>query len=182
MVKLTKLSPLARQILNYLVVSGSVLLCLLLLPTRLPGMQLLGIGPHWTVIWVVSWSVKRTSWSGALAGMVLGSLQDFMNGVFPVHFFSLSLVGALTARLQKRKYIQEDFISIALIVFGMTLLAETVTAIIYGWQYRQQLNYVWSNYQHIALAASLLSSLWAPVVHYPLNLWWERIRELEQPH
>lgn len=159
-----------------------MLLCLLLLPARLPGMQLLGIGPHWTVIWVVSWSVKRSSWSGALAGVVLGSLQDFLNGLFPVHLFGLSLVGALTARLQKQKYIQEDFISIALIVFGMTLLAETVTAIVYGWQYQQQLNRIWSNYQHIALASSLLSSLWAPVVYYPLNLWWERIRELEQTH
>jgi len=37
--------------------------------------------------------------------------------------------GILTARLQKQRYIQEDFISVALIVFGMAVLAETVTAL-----------------------------------------------------
>ena len=80
-------------------------------------MELLGVGPHWLLIWVVAWSVKRTMWQGALAGLVLGLLQDAMTAPHPTHTLSLIVVGVLTARLQKQRYLQEDIISVALIVF-----------------------------------------------------------------
>ena len=72
----------------------SVLLCLLMLPTRFPGMELLGIGPNWVLIWVVSWSVKRSALSGALAGVILGLLQDAMTSLNPSHAVSLGIVWA----------------------------------------------------------------------------------------
>ena len=161
---------------------------------RLPGMELLGIAPNWLLIWVVAWSVKRTAVRGAIAGLVLGLLQDGMTSPDPTHTISLSLVGILTARLQKPRYIKEDFISIALIVFGMTVLAETVTALQFsfaGNSFRGTDSYtadapccakappslaaIWAYYQRIALASAILSSLWAPVVYYPLNQWWEKM-------
>ncbi|XPM61718.1 MAG: rod shape-determining protein MreD [Leptolyngbya sp. IPPAS B-1204] len=97
------------------------------------------------------------------------------------------VVGALTARLQKQRYIQEDFISIALIVFGMAVLAETITAIQFSLQTigiasaNQQLGNIWLYHQRIALTSAILSSLWAPAVYYPLNRWWEHMAEFEQP-
>ena len=155
---------------------GSVTLCLLLLPTRLPGMELLGIGPNWLLIWVVVWSIKRTPVQGAIAGTALGLVQDGMTSVYPSHIFSLVLVGMLTALMQKQRYIQEDFISVALIVFGMALLAETAIAIQYCFQGTREMGEVWADYQRIALASAILSSLWAPVLYYPLNRWWEQIK------
>src|ERR671933_878663 len=116
---ISQFSPWARQILNWIVTVGSVMLCLLVLPTRLPGMELLEIAPNWLLIWVVAWSLKRTVLQGALAGLVLGLIQDGMTSPQPTHIISLVLVGILTARIQKQRYIQEDFISVALIVFGM---------------------------------------------------------------
>lgn len=162
-----------RPLLNCLVIVGSVLVCLLLLPTRLPGMEFLGIGTHWLLIWVVAWSVKRTIFQGAIAGIALGLIQDGMTSAYPSHAFGLALVGMLTAAIQKQRYIQEDFISIALIVFGMALVAETVNAIQYSIQGIRELAEIWTDQQRIALASAILSSLWAPVVYYPLNLWWE---------
>ncbi|MBV8883147.1 MAG: rod shape-determining protein MreD, partial [Chroococcidiopsidaceae cyanobacterium CP_BM_RX_35] len=183
--------PLIRQVINWTVTIGSALLCLLLLPMRLPGMELLGITPNWSLIWVVTWSIKRTAIQGASAGLVLGLLQDGMTSPDPTHTLSLSLVGVLTARLQKPRYIKEDFISIALIVFCMAVLAETLTALQFSFISHSfdvdscaadvpcstnaipNLAEIWTYYQRIALASAILSSLWAPVVYYPLNRWWE---------
>ena len=174
--------PHKRQIVNWTVTVSSVLLCLLVLPMRLPGMELLGIAPNWLLIWVVVWSVKRTVVQGAIAGLVLGLLQDGMTSPHPTHALSLTVVGILTARLQKHRYIQEDFISVALIVFGMTVLAETVTTLQFSFvsaSAARNLADIWTYHQRIALSSAILSSLWAPVVYYPLNSWWEKINVLE---
>lgn len=168
-------------VVNWLVTAVSALLCLLILPTRLPGMELLGVGPNWLLIWVVSWSVKRTPAEGAIAGLVLGLMQDGMTALYPSHAINLAIVGYLTARLQKQRYIQEDFISIALIVFGMAVLAETITALqlsaislnVPEFKPQRTLSEIWFYHQRIALSSAILSSLWAPAIYYPLSRWWE---------
>ena len=169
--QMSRCSPETKLVANALLTIGSVFLCLLVLPSRLPGMELLEIGPNWLLIWVVAWSVKRTPMQGCMAGLVLGLLQDGMTAPFPSHSLGLALAGFLTGRLQKQKYIQEDFISVALIVFGMEVVSETITAlqfIIVG----RSLTELWIDYQRIALVSAILSSLWAPIVYYPLNRWW----------
>ena len=176
----SQFSPWARQIINWVVTVGSVILCLMVVPTRLPGMELLGIAPNWLLIWVVAWSIKRTSVQGALAGLVLGLMQDGMTAHQPTHVLSLVVVGILTGRIQKQRYIQEDFISVALIVFGMAVVGETVTAIQYSLQGDRNLAEIWTDHQRIALSSAILSSLWAPVLYYPLNRWWERMNFIEQ--
>jgi rod shape-determining protein MreD len=177
---LARWHPGTRQMVNWLVMFGSVLLCLLMLPTRFPGMELLGIGPNWLLIWVVAWSVKRSVFAGTIAGIILGLLQDGMTSPDPTHAISLGIVGGLTGLIQKQRFIQEDFISIALIVFGMAVLSETI----FGLQLVLMGGYsgesVWTYYQRVALASAILNSLWAPVVYYPLNHWWQKIKLLEQ--
>jgi rod shape-determining protein MreD len=163
-----------RQLQNWAVTVGSVLVCLLLLPMRLPGMELLGIGPNWLAIWVVAWSANRKPYQGILAGLATGFLLDGMSRAEPTHAIGLALVGFLTASLKKSRYIQEDFISVALIVFGMVLVAETVMAVQFLFVGDRDLAVVWQNYQVIALASAVLSSLWAPVVYVPLQWFWQR--------
>lgn len=173
--------------MNWVVTVLSVLLCLFILPTRFPGMELLGVGPNWLLIWVVAWSIRRTAWQGAIAGLVLGLIQDGMTAPHPTHAISLAIVGILTARIQKQRYIQEDFISVALIVFGMAVLAETITAIQFSLQgigastysAHRALAEIWFYHQRIALSSAILSSLWAPVVYYPLNRWWQQTSAVE---
>ncbi|MBW4659220.1 MAG: rod shape-determining protein MreD [Drouetiella hepatica Uher 2000/2452] len=188
MIDLHALHPTTRRLLDCCVTAASVLFCLLLLPTRLPGMELLSSNPNWLLIWVVAWSVKRTLFQGALAGLALGLIQDGMTSPNPTHAFSLAIVGLLTARIQKPRYVKEDFISIALIVFGMAVLAETIIAIQFSLgtlgaesgDGQRTLSEIWIYHQQIALSSAILSSLWAPVVYYPLNHWWERIQISEQ--
>lgn len=182
-------NPYTLRALNWTVTVSSVLVCLLLLPTRLPGMELLAVGPNWLLIWVVAWSVKRTALQGAIAGLALGFIQDGMTSPNPTHAISLAIVGILTARIQKQRYIREDFISIALIVFGMAVLAETVIAVQFSWQtfvsdtaqVQRNLGEIWVYHQQIALSSAILSSLWAPALYYPLNRWWELIGDIEPP-
>lgn len=172
--------PRIRQLCDWTVTVGSVLLCLVLHFTRLPGMELLSIGPNWLLIWVVAWSVKRSVFVGGLAGIVMGMLQDGLTSPDPTHALSLGIVGMLTSLIQKQRFIQEDFISIALIVFGMAVLSETIFALQLTLMRDRQVESIWKYYQLVALASSILSSLWAPVVYYPLNRWWQQMKLLEQ--
>jgi rod shape-determining protein MreD len=181
--KLADWYPWLRQAMDWIVTFGSVLLCLLMLPTRLPGMELLDIGPNWLLIWVVAWSVKRSVFSGALAGVILGLLQDGMTAPHPTHAISLGIVGILTSLIQKQRFIQEDFISIALIVFGMAVVSNTIFALQLsfmggncGYECFRNPEEIWTYYQRVALASAILSSLWAPVLYYPLNRWWQRMK------
>lgn len=154
-------------------------------------MDILGVGPNWLLIWVVAWSISRTPFEGAIAGITLGLLQDsltvpFQSSLlipFPTHALGLMLAGILTARLQQRRFIQEDLISIALIVFGLAVLTETATAVQLSIQYLfgQEplyggLGSIWRYHQRVALSSAILSSLWAPALYYPLKRWWERYR------
>ncbi|KST64891.1 rod shape-determining protein MreD [Mastigocoleus testarum] len=178
---LSSWDPRLRQLLDWSVIIGSVLICLMLLPSRLPGMQLLGIAPNWLLIWVVAWSVKRPALQGAFAGIILGLLQDGMTSPEPTHALSLGIVGLLTGLFQKQRFIQEDFISIALIVFGMSVLSETIFASQMIWMSNRHLESIWTYYQKVVLASAILSSLWAPVVYFPLNNWWQKVKLAEQP-
>lgn len=198
----SSLSPTWQIVVNSVVTTASVLLCLLVLPVRLPGMELLGVAPNWLLIWVVAWSLQRSVWEGAIAGVVLGLLQDGMTAPDPSHVLSLVVVGVLTARIQKQRYIQEDFVSVALIVFGMAILSETVTAIQYSvetWDWMtaspsltstfsveataandtQSLAEIWQYHQQVALSSAILSSLWAPLMYYPLKRWWAKFTSTE---
>ncbi|MBE9040156.1 rod shape-determining protein MreD [Oscillatoriales cyanobacterium LEGE 11467] len=176
-----------RRGLDAIVTVGSLLLCLLLLPTRIPGMELLGIGPNWLLIWVVAWSLNRTVWQGVLAGLTIGIVQDGMSSSHPTHAASLIAVGVLAARLQKQRYIQEDFISVALVVFGMSVVAETVTALQFSidslWGDAsgtgRSLSEIWTYHQRVTLASAILSSLWAPAIYFPLDRWWGKMNLLE---
>ena len=207
--KLLKPSP---PLLNGVIIIGSVLLLAMMLPARLPGTQLAGVSANWLLIWVVAWSLRRSPLEGVLAGITLGFLQDAMTGPSPTHILSLALVGALTALLQKQRYIQEDFISVALIVFGMAIFSETVLALQLtfiaqdtSWTDIAGINSevgefslgdslieaeigntetaqviragytaseIWLRHQRIALSSAIVSSLWAPIISYPLNTWW----------
>ncbi len=151
-------------------------------------MELLGVAPNWLLIWVVCWSTKRTMLQGAIAGVCLGLIQDGLTYPSPTHVFSLAIAGALTARLQKQKYIQEDFISVALIAFGMAVIVETVMAVQFSIQFltgQSSKTYVflsetWFYHQQVALSSAILSSLWTPVLYFPLNLWWEQMKDVEE--
>ncbi|MBW4554232.1 MAG: rod shape-determining protein MreD [Aphanocapsa sp. GSE-SYN-MK-11-07L] len=177
---LKRWSPPALNALNWGLMFGSVLLCAMAMPVSLPSMELTGVGPNWLLIWVVTWSVKRNILQGAAAGICLGWIQDGLTAPQPTHAIALGLVGILTAALQKPKFIAEDFISVALIVFGMAAIAETVTAVQVSLVSDRPLQEIWLHQRQIALSSAILSSLWAPVVYYPLNSWWQFLHQIEQ--
>ncbi|MEM6450352.1 MAG: rod shape-determining protein MreD [Cyanobacteria bacterium P01_D01_bin.105] len=170
-----------KQFWNWLVTIGSVYLCLLILPMRLPGMEILGVGPNWLLIWVVVWSISRTPFEGLVAGITLGLLQDSHTATFPTHALGLAIAGIITAQLHKRRFIEEDLISVALIVFGLAVITETTMALQLSAQLifgdiplYANLETIWQYHQRVALSSAILSSLWAPALYYPLKRWWEK--------
>ncbi len=149
-------------------------------------MDILGVGPNWLLIWVVVWSISRTPFDGAIAGITLGLLQDGLTGTFPAHVPGLVLAGVLTAQMHQRRFLQEDLISVSLVVFGLAIVTETVMALQVSGQYlfgedslHTSLRTIWQYYQRVALSSAILSSLWAPALYYPLKRWWDRYKVKE---
>ena len=202
-----------QQIFLHIGVIGlSLLACLFFALARLPGTEIAGVGANWFLIWVVCWSMKRNPFDAAIAGFSVGLVVDGLTNqpfLMPTHVVGLTIVAILTALLQKERYIQEDFISVALIVFGMAVIFETLTAIQFSIQTETQgwipfllnpvseprspqefllldpvvdptvvnrvgftIGEIWLQHQRIALGSAIVSSLWAPIVYYPLNQFW----------
>lgn len=175
-----KKAPLNLSLLNGAVTVASVTLCALALLLQLPGMNLAGIGPHWLLAWVVAWSIKRDMLQGFFGGIVAGLLQDSLTASRPTHVLGLALVGLIIGRINKKRLIAEEFVSVALIVFGMAVLVEIVMALQWSWVGDRPLLEIWERLPQTALSSAILSSLWTPVVYYPLNLWWDRIQALSK--
>ena len=166
----------SHQWMTIFVTVVSALVCILLLPTRIPGMQLLGQGPNWLLIWVVAWCVKRdrTLVEGAIAGLVLGMIQDGMTNPDPTHSLSLVLVGVLTVSLRKLKLfpqelMERDLITISLLVFGMAILSETVMALQFQLYGNRDIHDIWLYHQQVALTSGIISSLWTSAIAFPLT-------------
>jgi rod shape-determining protein MreD len=177
---LTKAPSSLLQLLNILIIVTSVWLCSILVLLHLPGMELLGISPNWFLIWLVAWSIKRQVWQAAIAGLALGLVYDGMTTAEPSHILSFIVVGVLTTKLNKQRYLGEDLISVALIVFFMAIIAETLLAIQSIWQSTLSLSDIWQNYQRIALVSAVLTSLWTPALYFPLGKWWEYLCQQER--
>lgn len=142
----------------------------------------MGIAPNWLLIWLVAWSVNRPVLLSVMVGVALGFIQDGMTfsgmSVTPTHALGLAIAGGLTSLLQKQRYMQEDFISIALIVFGMAVIVETMHAVQLT-ALRINIDNVWILQQRIALSSAILSSLWSPVIYFPLSRWWRSLERKE---
>jgi rod shape-determining protein MreD len=189
--KIANLHPLVRNGLNGLAIGGSAGICLLLLPTRFPGMEILGVGPSWLVMWTIAWSLRRSIWHAATAGVVLGLIQDAMTlpsiatlGTLPSHVLSLTTVGVLTFVLCKRRYLTDEIIPVTIGTFALTIVSELVT----GSQYLVQtatsqsldasfdsFSHLWTNQSPVMLITAVLSSLWMPILYFPLHLWWQKV-------
>jgi rod shape-determining protein MreD len=188
---IANLSPLVRTGLHISIVIASVGLCLILLPSRLPGMEILGVGPSWLVMWTITWSLHRSIWHAATAGVVLGLIQDGMTfpatatlGTVPTHVLSLTIVGVLAFWLHKQRYLDDTILSVSIAAFFLTIVSEFVTGLQYFLETAIQqspsasmdsLNYLWTNQSLVVLIAAILSGLWMPILYYPLNLWWQKI-------
>jgi rod shape-determining protein MreD len=188
---IANLHPSARNALNLaaIVISGG--LCLLLSPTRFPGMEVLGIGPSWLVMWTIVWSLRRSMWHAATAGIVLGLIQDRMTlpdtdplGTLPSHVLSLTAVGVLTVWLEKRRYITDAPISASIAAFMLTIVSEAIIGSQFllrntrnGFQgiNLDGLSYLWIDRSSVTLVAAVLSALWMPVLYFPLHMWWKRV-------
>jgi rod shape-determining protein MreD len=188
-----KLSPLVRNGLHLSIVIGSVSLCLLLLSTRFPGMEILGVGPSWLVMWTIAWSLHRSLWHATTAGIVLGLIQDGMTfpanttlGMMPTHVLSLTVVGVMTFWLHKYRYLDDTILSVSIGTFMLTLVSELVTGLQYLVQMAttqsietsiDSLSYLWSDRTPVIAIAAILSGLWMPILYYPLNLWWQKFSD-----
>ncbi len=170
------------KILNIIFIVISVAVCSILMLFTIPGMELLDTSPNWLLIWLVAWSLGRSADRGAIAGLTIGWIYDGIIGSTPSHALPFIVAGVITSRLQKQKYIGEDFISVALIVFFMTVLTEAIFAWLYLRTYFLSIERVWSKYQQVAIVSAIITSLWSPIFYYPFNLWQKRFRQMQKKY
>ncbi|HAN47042.1 MAG TPA: rod shape-determining protein MreD, partial [Cyanobacteria bacterium UBA8156] len=91
----------------------SLLVCLWLMPMRLPGMTLLGGAPHWLLMWVVAWSLNRPPLLAAVVGAAVGLLQDGLGvpggGWWPSHSLDLAVAGGGGGPRPKKTQVPKKF-------------------------------------------------------------------------
>ncbi|MGL5082736.1 MAG: rod shape-determining protein MreD [Microcoleaceae cyanobacterium] len=168
-----------RQLLNRTITVASLVGCALLSLSSIPGINLFGVSPNWLLIWLVAWSVRHTLLESAIAGLMIGAILDGLTAPMPTHLITYGLAGMMTVLIYQRivRKMQENFISIALVVFGMVILVEALQAlqvmVFQGGYQAIPLNEFWLYQQRITLSSAIISSLWAPVLCFPLHRWWE---------
>ncbi|MEY2833708.1 MAG: hypothetical protein RLZZ574_2967 [Cyanobacteriota bacterium] len=162
-------------VINLLFVTASIAVCIILMLVDLPGMELLEVNPNWLLIWVVAWSLNRTAWQGAIAGLLIGCIYDGISISTPSHILSFVVVGVLTSSLKKQKYLGEDFISVAFIVFFMTFLSEAIFALQYAGEHSIGMTNLRQKYHQVVIISAIITSLWSPAFYYPINLWQKRL-------
>jgi rod shape-determining protein MreD len=163
------------KVINLLFVSASVAVCIILMLANIPGMELLEVNPNWLLIWVVAWSLNRTAWQAAIAGLIIGCIYDGIIISTPSHILSFVVVGVLTSSLQTQKYLGEDFISVAFIVFFMTFLSEAIFALQYAGKHSIGITDLMQKYQQVVIISAIITSLWSPAFYYPVNLWQKKL-------
>ncbi|MGD1919688.1 MAG: rod shape-determining protein MreD [Pleurocapsa sp.] len=168
------------KILNIALVIFSLIVCIILMLFRIPGIELLGTSPNWLLIWLIAWSLKKSIWQGAIAGLLIGWVYDAITLAVPSHTLAFIIVGICTARIQKQKYTGEDFISVAFVVFFMTILAETIFALQYLRIHWLSISQVLPKYQQTAIISAIITSLWSPIFYYPFNFWQRRIKQWQK--
>lgn len=188
---IANLHPFARSVLNGVVIVISAGLCLILSSTRAPGLEVLGVGPSWLVMWIIVWSLRRSMWHAATAGIVLGLIQDRMTfpdaiplGTLPSHVLSLTTVGVLTVWLEKNRYIENAPIPASVTAFLLAIVCELVLGVQYSFETASNqpldigfdsFNYLWIDRSIVILVAAVLSALWMPLIYFPLQMWWKRV-------
>ncbi|NJK38504.1 MAG: rod shape-determining protein MreD [Oscillatoriales cyanobacterium RM1_1_9] len=176
-----------RRILNWSMTVLSLLGCIFLSFNTLPGMNLFGITPNWLLIYLVAWSVKHSLVESAIAGLVMGSILDGLTAPERSHIVPFVVAAVVTVLIHRRiiKKMQENFISLALIVFGMVILVEALQGLqflsTHGTQQALGLTEFWVYQQRAALSSAILSSLWTPVLCLPLHYLWEQVEPPRRP-
>jgi rod shape-determining protein MreD len=154
-------------------------------------MEILGVGPSWLVMWTITWSLNRSIWHAATAGIVLGLIQDGMTfpasatlGTVPTHVLSLTIVGVLAFWLHKQRYLDDTILSVSIAAFFLTIVSEFITGLQYFLETAighspaasmDSLNYLWTNQSSTILIAAILSGLWMPILYCPLHFWWQKM-------
>jgi rod shape-determining protein MreD len=167
----------------------SAAICILMLPTRWPGMELLGVGPSWLVMWLVAWSLNRSIWHGVIAAFILGLIQDGMTiGHTSILSFSISHVVSLVVvalaidRLKKRRYVTNNIIGATILAFTMTILSEIVlcfqhlldlTNLQFPIGVAIDIETFWQDRSRVMAISAIVSSIWMPILYYPLQLCWK---------
>ena len=132
-------------------------------------LQLGGVGPAWSVLWLLPWALVDGPLSGALAGLGLALVLDGLH-LGPVSEIpALVLLGWWWGRLGRKGLPIERSFSLGLLaLLGAALLGLTL---ILQWAWLGQLTgfvlYSW-------LAQTLLTALLAPMVCSVLLLFWRQ--------
>jgi rod shape-determining protein MreD len=178
-----------QSAIDVLIIAISAAICILMLPTRWPGMELLGVGPSWLVMWLVAWTLHRSIGSSLIAATILGLIQDGMTGgqlnlygLTLSHVISLIVVVLTVDRLHKRQYVTSSVFGAVVLAFGMTILSEIILC---GQHLLDLANFqftgseaisidtIWQDRSRSILISALVSSIWMPLLYYPLSRRWQ---------
>jgi rod shape-determining protein MreD len=141
--------------------------------TWLPLIPIFGLKPDLALIVVTTWGLLAPIGEAAQWGFVLGILLDLNSGLpFGVHTLTLTIVGLLVG-LGQRAFFRGNLIAPPVTVILATLFDHTV---ILGILASLNESISWSDYLiHITLPTSILNTLLAGLVFFPLQGLYRRL-------
>ncbi len=165
---------LLQQPSNIIITISSLLLCFLLSLDRLPGMEILSVGPNWLVIWLVTWSLTHNRSQSLITAVSLSLVLDGLSSAYPSHLFGLVIVAWFNSSAKSKNDLGSfhSIILVVLKIFFWVLAVEAIIALQYLLLNFDYNNGLWLRYQRIGLSSALLSSVWTPLIYWPLSRWW----------
>jgi len=141
--------------------------------TWLPLIPIFGLKPDLALVLVTVWGLLAPIGEAAQWGFVLGILLDLNSGLpFGVHTLTLTIVGLLVG-LGQRAFFRGNLIAPPVTVILATLFDHTV---ILGILASLNESISWSDYLiHITLPTSILNTLLAGLVFFPLQGLYRRL-------
>jgi len=112
-----------------IVVSGILLLYLILQPTYIQHIRMMGIIPNFAVMIIVSFGLLRGSVEGAIIGFALGLLQDIFFGRAIGFYALIGMFIGYVCGIPNKKYYRENYILPFFLVILSTLAQGIITYI-----------------------------------------------------
>lgn len=151
---------------------GFLLLALVLQLSRLNHFPPFSLYLSWLLVVVVCWSMLFGRWSGVMAGLLAGGLQDFVTGSTAVHWLSFALVGYVTGHTSL-VVLRHNYGLVALAVITATFLCELLQTTVLS---LQQHPWAWPDFLNLILPLCLGNAVAALPLFQLLQYLGPRIR------
>jgi len=140
-------------------------------------LSLMGVGPAWSIMWLLPWSLLEGPGSGLLSGFALGLALDAISLGDATHVPVLAILGLWWGYLGKRSLLFQRGFSLGLLAWiGSIFLSLSLWFQLILSRVTSSINLFNSWSLHTLLGQSILTGILAPLLCSLLLMWFKRYK------